>query len=140
MPHKPFLRMPSPSVSRLLRAADRAVRWLTQPSRAAEIAGWILLAAAVVAARVYMAQVLPGYLWSKDSRGYAGAAVQWLGTGHWENDPKRGPVYSLVIAACLKMWGSFAAVVAVQHVLGGLTVLGCAAVLRAMCGRRAHCR
>ena len=130
--------MASPTSSRLLRAADRALRCLTQPSRAAEIAGWVLLAAAVVAARVYLAHLLPGYLWSKDSRGYAGAAVQWLGTGQWENDPKRGPVYSLVIAACLKMWGSFEAVVVAQHVLGGLLVLGCAAVLRAMCGRRAH--
>ncbi len=130
--------MPSTTTARLLRAADRTLRWLTQPSRAAEIAGWILLVAAIVAARVYMAHVLPGYLWSKDSRGYAGAAVQWLDTGHWESDPKRGPVYSLVIAACLKMGGSFEAVVAFQHVLGGLLVLGCAAVLRAMCGRRAH--
>ena len=130
--------MPGPTDSRMLRTADRALRWFTQPSRAAEIAGWILLAAAVVAARVYMAHLLPGYLWSKDSHGYAGAAVQWLDTGHWENDPKRGPVYSLVIAACLKLWGIFEAAVAFQYVLGGLLVLGCAAVLRAQCGRRAH--
>ena len=130
--------MASPSSSRLLRAADRALRCLTQPSRAAEIAGWILLVAAIVAARVYMAHLLPGYLWSKDSKGYAGAAVQWLDTGHWESDSKRGPVYSLVIAAGLKLWGSFDALVVAQHVLGGLLVLGCAVTLRAMCGRRAH--
>ncbi len=130
--------MASPSTSRLARAADRALRCLTQPSRAAEIAGWILLVAVIVAARVYMAQVLPGYLWSKDSKSYAGAAVQWLGGGPWENDPKRGPVYSLVLAGLLKMWGSFDAVVVAQHVLGGLVVLGCVVLLRVLCGRRAH--
>ena len=130
--------MPGPSPSRALRAADRALRFLTQPSRAAEIAGWMLLVAVIVAARVYMTELLPGYLWSKDSKGYALSAIQWLDTGHWENDPKRGPVYSLVIAGCLKMWGSFASVVALQHVVGGLGVLACTLLLRLVGGRRAH--
>ena len=75
--------MPGPSSSRALRAADRALRFLTQPSRAAEIAGWILLVAAIVAARVYMSDLLPGYLWSKDSKGYAFPAIQWLEKGYW---------------------------------------------------------
>ena len=129
--------MTGPSPSRALRAADRTLRFLTQPSRAAEIAGWVLLAAAIVAARIYMTHVLPGYLWSNDSKGYASAAIQWIETGRWESDPKRGPVYSLVIAGCLKLWGSFDSVVVLQHVLGGLGVLGCTLMLRAMCGRRA---
>ena len=130
--------MPGPSDSRAHRAADRALRFLTQPSRAAEIAGWILLIAVIVAARVYMTHLLPGYLWSKDSKGYAWPAIQWLEKGYWENDPKRGPVYSLVIAGCLKLGGSFDSVIVFQHVLGGLVVLGCTLVLRMMCGRRAH--
>ncbi|MCE9609054.1 MAG: glycosyltransferase family 39 protein [Chthoniobacter sp.] len=125
---------PSP----LLRAAGRVLRFLTQPPRAAEVMSWILLVAVIVAARVYMAQLLPGYLWSKDSRGYAGAAVLWLDRGHWESDPKRGPVYSLLIAACLKMFGTFDSVVILQHLIGGLLVLGSAVTLRMMCGRRAH--
>ena len=130
--------MPGPSSSRTLRAADRALRFLTQPSRAAEIAGWVLLVAVIVAARVYMAHLLPAYLWSKDSKGYAFSAIQWAEGGHWETDPKRGPVYSLVLAACLKLWGSFDAVIVFQHVLGGVLVLGCALFLRLMHGRRAH--
>ena len=130
--------MPGPSSSRVLRAADRVLRFLTQPSRGAQIAGWVLLVAAIVAARVYMTHLLPGYLWSKDSRGYSFSAIQWVGGGHWESDPKRGPVYSLVIAACLKLWGSFDSVVVFQHVLGGLLVLGCTLFLRLMCGPRAH--
>ena len=68
--------MPGPSTSRALRAADRALRFLTQPPRAVEIAGWVLLVAVIVAARVYMAHLLPAYLWSKDSKGYAFAAIQ----------------------------------------------------------------
>ncbi len=130
--------MPGSSSSRVWRAADRALRFLTQPSRAAQLAGWVLLAAVIVAARVYMTHLLPGYLWSKDSRGYATAAVQWIETGRWESDPKRGPVYSLALAAVLKIAGSFDAVVVAQHVLGGLMVLGCTLFLRRLAGPRAH--
>ena len=130
--------MPGPTTSRALRAADRGLRFLTQPPRAAQVAGWVLLAVVIVAARVYMTHLLPGFLWSKDSKSYAAAAVEWIATGRWETDPKRGPVYSLALAAVLKIAGSFEAVVVAQHVLGGLMVLSCTLFLRRLTGPRAH--
>jgi len=130
--------MPGPTSTRTLRAADGALRFLTQPSRGAQLAGWVLLAVVIVAARIYLTHLLPGFLWSKDSRSYAAAAVEWIETGRWETDPKRGPVYSLALAAVLKIAERFDAVVVAQHVLGGLLVLGCTLFLRRLTGPRGH--
>lgn len=93
---------------------------------------WTLLGAVVLGVRLYLVDLLPTYLWSKDTGSYVRSASHWLQTGHWETDPRRGPVYSMFIAGCLRVWGDFNAVVAMQHLLGAVAVLAAVAVLRRM--------
>lgn len=91
---------------------------------------WVLLILVVFGIRAYLYHLLPTYLWSKDAGSYARSAFEWLQTGKWETDPRRGPVYSLFLAACLRIWGDFNAVIVVQHLLGAAAVLSAIAVLQ----------
>lgn len=86
--------------------------------------------AAVFGIRAYLFHLLPTYLWSKDSGSYARSAFEWLETGKWETDPRRGPVYSLFLAGCLRLWGDFNSVIIVQHLLGSAAVLASFALLQ----------
>jgi 4-amino-4-deoxy-L-arabinose transferase-like glycosyltransferase len=117
--------------------AVRFIRSWMNPTPRREIAVWVFLILATIGIRVYLSHLVPAYLWSKDSNSYATSAFQWIRTGVWETDPRRGPVYSLVIALCLKIWGSFESLITLQHVLGGASVLLAIAVLRAVHGARA---
>jgi hypothetical protein len=107
------------------------------PSRSLEVVLAATIIAVVIAVRLYLIHLVPVHLWSADANSYAGPALNWLRTGEWQTDPRRGPVYSLFLAACLKLWGSFDAVMWLQHALGGLAVLLAILVLRLLCGRRA---
>lgn len=116
---------------------EKTARLLAEPPRWLEIAVWLLVAGAVAGIRVYLAHLLPTILWSRDAGSYVGSAFRWLHGGAWESDPRRGPVYSLLIGLCVKWGGSMDALMIVQHVLGGLAVLAAVAVLRMMQPRRA---
>ena len=119
----------------------RAWHWCARitrpPSARAELCVWLALIVAVVAIRVYLAHLVPFAIWSRDAGSYAQSAARWLKSGDWETDPRRGPVYSLLIAACVKCLGHIDSVMAVQHVLGGIAVLLGIVVLRALWGRAA---
>ena len=91
--------------------------------------GWIVILVALVAVRMVLLERLPFYLWSKDAGSYADSAWQWIDTGLWETDPRRGPVYSLLIAFCLKNWGSFWSLMLVQHCLVAISVIAAIGVL-----------
>jgi hypothetical protein len=123
-------RSDAPGWRRIIAAAADPPRWV-------EIALWAALVAVVIGVRVYLIHLVPVHLWSADANSYAASALRWIETGEWQTDPRRGPVYSLLIAACLKLWGSLDAVMLIQHVLGGAAVLLAAVVLRLMSGPRA---
>ncbi len=72
----------------------------------AEVAIWAFIVAVTVGMRLYLIHLLPVGLWSKDAGSYAYSAFRWIHTGIWETDPRRGPVYSMLIAFCGKVWGS----------------------------------
>ncbi|HEX8280359.1 MAG TPA: hypothetical protein VF551_03195, partial [Chthoniobacterales bacterium] len=112
----------------IARATPRNL--LADPPRWLEMVAWVLIVATIVGIRAYLVHLLPVYLWSKDAGSYAAPVWRWLETGLWETDPRRGPVYSLLIATCLKLWGSFDSVIILQHALGGLAVLLAIVVLR----------
>jgi 4-amino-4-deoxy-L-arabinose transferase-like glycosyltransferase len=97
--------------------------------RAFVLCGWVLIIVTLVAVRWVLIKQLPFYLWSKDAGSYADSAWQWLDTGRWETDPRRGPVYSLLIALCLKLWGTFWSLMLVQHLLCAVTVLAAIGIL-----------
>jgi hypothetical protein len=76
-------------------------------------------------------------LWSKDAGSYAYSAFRWIHAGVWETDPRRGPIYSLLIAFCGKAWGSVDSLMVLQHIMGGVSILLSILVLRLMHGKRA---
>ncbi len=117
--------------------AEKVRRFLVAPPRALEIVVWILLFAIIFGIRAYLIHLVPTILWSRDAGSYIGSAFQWMHTGVWETDPRRGPVYSLLIAACLKIFGTMDALMITQHILGGVAILCAAIVLRMLHGRRA---
>jgi 4-amino-4-deoxy-L-arabinose transferase-like glycosyltransferase len=125
------------ATDRLSPAREFISRIFRAPGRTVELVCWALLVAAIAWPRVCLWQKLPAYLWSKDAYGYCEAVFNWMDTGAWQSDPRRGPVYSALIAAALKLWGSFDALIVLQHVLGGLAVLGAVVILRVMHGARA---
>ena len=96
---------------------------------------WVLLVTAIVGMRVYLWSLLPAYLWSRDAGSYTYAAFQWLDTGHMIFDGRRGPVYTLLIAGALKLFGTMNGVVWLQHALGGLAILAVVATARIWWGR-----
>lgn len=93
---------------------------------------WGLLLAVLLGVRVYLFKLLPTCLWSKDAGSYLRSAYEWLQTGHWETDPRRGPVYSMFLAGCLYLWGDFNFVIIIQHLLGAAAVLMAVGVMSGM--------
>ena len=98
---------------------------------------WAFLVIVVVGMRLYLIHLLPMALWSKDAGSYAYSAFRWIHTGHWETDPRRGPIYSMLIAFCGKVWGSIDSLMYLQHAMGIAAILLSCVVLRLMHGRRA---
>ena len=113
-----------------------ARRWSELPA-GAEAGVWVLIFVAAAGMRVYLTHLLPVGLWSKDAGSYAFSAFRWIRTGVWQTDPRRGAVYSIMIAACGKLWGSVDSIMVAQHVMGVAAVMLSALVMRLMHGRRA---
>lgn len=109
--------------------------FLREPPAALEAVLWLLLVAVIIGMRVYLWHLLPAYMWSRDAGSYTYAAFHWLDTGHMIFDGRRGPVYTLLIAAALKIFGTMNGVVWLQHALGGLAILGIVATARVCWGR-----
>ena len=109
--------------------------FLGQPPRALEIALWVVLVAVTIGMRVYLWHLLPAYFWSDDGNSYAHSAFRWLDTGEMIFDGRRGPVYTLLIAAALKIFGVLRGVIWLQHGLDAAAILGTLAVTRWWCGR-----
>ncbi len=103
----------------------------------AEAAIWAFIVAVTVGIRLYLIHLLPVGLWSKDAGSYAYSAFRWIHTGIWETDPRRGPVYSMLIAFCGKVWGSVFSLMLLQHAMGVAAILLSVFALRLMHGRRA---
>jgi hypothetical protein len=119
------------------RGAGARASVLWRPSPWIIISAWLVILIALVGVRVCLLEKLPFYLLSKDAGSYADSAWQWLDTGVWETDPRRGPVYSLLIAFCLKVWGTFWSLMLVQHFLAATSVLLAIVVLWRFAGVRA---
>jgi hypothetical protein len=101
------------------------------------VCAWLVILGALIGVRLCLLEKLPFYLWSKDGGSYADSAWQWLDTGLWETDPRRGAVYSLLIAFCLKAWGTFWSLMLVQHGVVAVSVVLAIAVLWRLFGTRA---
>jgi hypothetical protein len=124
--------------SRIGTALGQLLHWLNRPlARWLEILLWIGLVGLIIWPRLHLIQLLNGYLLSADAGSYYDAVLRWLDTGVWESDPRRGPVYSLLIALVLKIFGNFTALMTVQHGLGGLSVFLGIVLLRILHGARA---
>lgn len=106
-------------------------------SRRVEMALWLLVVAFAVGIRLYLLHLMPVGFWSEDARSYANSAFDWLHTGVWETDPRRGAIYSLFIALVVKGFGTVHAIVVVQHLLGLCAVLFGLWCLRLQAGRAA---
>jgi len=115
--------------------AARVATFLAQPPLVLEISLWVLLVAATAGMRIYLCHLLPAYFWSDDGNSYAGPAFHWLNTGELVFDGRRGPVYTLLIAAALKTFGTVLSVIWFQHVLNALAILCTVAVARIWSGR-----
>ncbi len=98
---------------------------------------WIAVIVATIGIRIYLAHLLPIALWSKDASSYTSSALTWVHTGAWESDPRRGPIYSLLIAGSLKGFGSLSSVMVIQHALGALGILATLGAARVWLGRQA---
>jgi len=109
--------------------------FLREPPYALEAALWFLLAAVIIGMRVYAWQLLPAYMWSRDAGSYSFAAFHWLDTGHMIFDGRRGPVYTLLIALAIKLFGTMNGVVWLQHALGGLAIFAIVLTARIGWGR-----
>lgn len=107
------------------------------PSPRGELLVWLSLAALAAGLRLYVACHLPTYLWTRDSGSYVAPAFDWLETGRWVTNPRRGPVYSLVIAWVLQAGGNFLTLVNLQAVLGFVTASLTVAFARWRLGRAA---
>jgi hypothetical protein len=133
--------MESPSLSqaqpRQLGKVRGIFRRLSDLSPAAEVAIWVFLVVAAVGIRLWLIHLLPIGLWSKDAGSYAYSAFRWIHTGVWETDPRRGPVYSMLIALCGKVWGNITSIMLLQHAMGAAAILLSILTMRLMHGRRA---
>jgi len=125
---------PTPASSNPVRAL---VRRLSDLPAWAEPVIWIFLAGVTAGMRLYLIHLLPVGLWSKDGSSYGYSAFHWIHTGVWQTDPRRGPVYSILIAFCGKLWGSVYSIMALQHAMGIAAILLMLLTLRLMHGRRA---
>ncbi|WP_131990062.1 ArnT family glycosyltransferase [Chthoniobacter flavus] len=125
----------SDSVTAPARPQSKFASFLREPPVALEVILWLLLVAVVVGIRLYLWHLLPAYMWSRDAGSYTFAAFQWLDTGEMVFDGRRGPVYTLLIAGALKLFGTMNGVVWTQHALNGLAILGIVATARYCWGR-----
>ena len=116
-------------------AVTRVAAFLANPPLALEITLWVLLVSAVAGIRIYLWHLLPAYFWSDDGNSYAHSAFRWLDGNEMIFDGRRGPTYTLVIAAALKLFGAVKGVIWLQHTLGGLAIMSMLAVTRYSCGR-----
>lgn len=119
------------------RPPSKLAALLREPPLAFEAALWLLLVFAIIGMRVYLWHLLPAYFWSRDAGSYTFAAFQWLDTGHMIFDGRRGPVYTLLIAAALKLFGTMNGVVWLQHALDGSAILAIVLTARLWWGRAA---
>jgi hypothetical protein len=103
----------------------------------AEALIWTMIVAVTVGMRLYLIHLMPVALWSKDAGSYAYSAFRWIHSGNWETDPRRGPVYSMLIALCGKLWGNIYSLMVLQHVMGITAILLSVFALRILHGRRA---
>jgi len=103
----------------------------------AEALVWALIAAATLGTRLYLMHLLPVGLWSKDAGSYAYSAFRWIHSGVWETDPRRGPIYSMLIALCGKVWGNIDSLMLLQHLMGATAILLSVFAMRLLHGRRA---
>lgn len=126
MSHKPFQS-----------AVARGAAFLRQPPLAFEVVLWSLLIALAIGFRVYLWHLLPAYFWSDDGNSYAAPAFRWLDSGEMVFDGRRGPTYTLLIAAALKIFGAMNGVIWLQHGLSALAVLAAVGVARIWWGRAA---
>ena len=134
----PPSQTPAPRVSGGPIGAVRAVfRRLSELPAWAEPAIWIFLVALTIGTRLYLIHLLPVALWSKDGGSYAYSAFRWIHTGNWETDPRRGPIYSMLIALCGKLWGSIYSLMILQHIMGAVSILLSIFALRLLHGKRA---
>ncbi len=96
---------------------------------------WLLLAVVVIGVRVFQWHLLPSYMWSGDADSYAAPALDW----HYGKDlvfsGVRGPTFTLLIAAALKIFGTLNGVPWLQHGLGALAIFLAVAVARISWGR-----
>jgi hypothetical protein len=102
-----------------------------------ELLVWTFIVTVTAGIRLYLIHLLPMGLWSKDAGSYAYSAFRWIHTGVWETDPRRGPIYSLLIALCGKLWGSIDSLMLLQHAMGITAILLSVFALRLLHGRRA---
>ncbi len=129
MPAVPVLRPPV--------EGSRLPPWLRTPPPAAKIVAALLVIGSIIGLRILAAWLLPTYIWSRDSGSYVTPATTWLETGRWITSARRGPVYSLFLAAIFRVGGTLATVATVQAVIGGLTAFLTLGMARAWLGRRA---
>jgi len=121
---------PVESVRRVFRRLSDLPPW-------AEVLVWAIIVIATVGTRLYLIHLLPVGLWSKDAGSYAYSAFRWIHTGVWETDPRRGPIYSMLIALCGKLWGNIDSLMLLQHFMGITAILLSVFAMRLMHGRRA---
>jgi hypothetical protein len=118
-------------------AVTRVATFLGQPPLALEIVLWLVLVAVAIGIRIYLWHILPAYFWSDDGNSYARPVFDWLATGEMIFNGRRGPTYTLLIAAALKMFGAVKGVIWLQQGLGALAVLVSVLAARIWWGRAA---
>ena len=111
--------------------------WMRTPPMGAKIVAALLVAGSIIGLRMLVAWCLPTYIWSRDSGSYVTPATTWLETGRWITSARRGPVYSLFLAAIFRSGGTLATVATVQAVIGALTAFITLLMARSWLGRRA---
>lgn len=129
MPAVPFIRARPGSAGR-----PGGILW--QLTLRHECMIWLALALCAAGLRWYLADHLPTYIWTRDSGSYLAPAVDWLNGGQWVTSARRGPVYSLFLAAVLRGGGTLATVANIQAVIGFLTAGLTVAFIRSWLGRR----
>jgi len=115
----------------------RTIRFLEELPVPVEITLLVLVFTVAVVVRVQAITLVPGYIWSKDSMGYAMPAFQWLDSGEWVFDGRRGPIYSIFLGYGVRFFGGMYGVMVAQHVLALVGILASATAARVWFGRTA---
>lgn len=117
----PSRRRKSARLLGILALIAKPPRWF-----AVLLLGWIL--AEAIHTRTMLNDLVPTAIWSSDAMSYVGPAAKLAYKGLLRIESKRGPVYSLLIAAFLKGGGGFHGVILAQHALGVLGIAACCAI------------